>query len=132
MKPVLLLGAAAALLTAGCANVRAPKIALPAVSAPVDVNNPILVASTGTYVYGGKRYRRWREDWIAPTGYVARDWTAGETLPAEYLDGRYTIEWNKRKLPFPGEERLWVRVGKDALLVDKSGRIDLVIEKFYF
>jgi hypothetical protein len=129
MKPVLLLSAAALLLTAGCAN--APKIAAPEVRLP-EVSNPILVASTGTYVYGRKRYRRWREDWIAPAGYVDRQWQAGETLPAEFLDGRYTIEWNKRKLPFPGEERLWVRVGKDALLVDKSGRIDLVIDRFYF
>jgi len=129
MKPVLLLSAAALLLTAGCAN--APKIAAPKVRVP-EVNNPIEVASTGTYVYAGKRYRRWREDWIAPAGYVERPWQVGETLPPAFLDGRYTIEWNERKLPFPGEERLWVRVGKDAMLVDRSGRIDLVIEKFYF
>ena len=126
MKPVILLCAAALSLTAGCASVRAPKIRAP------EVNNPIVVASTGTYVYGRKHYRRWREDWIAPPGYVEREWKVGETLTGEYLDGRYTIEWNKRKLPFPGEERLWVRVGKDALLVDRTGRIDLVIEKFYF
>ncbi len=130
MKPVCML-CAAALLTAGCASVRAPKIALPAVRAP-EVTNPIMVASTGTYLYGGKRYRRWREDWIAPPGYVERDWKAGETLPKEYLDGRFTIELNRRKLPFPGEDRLWVRVGKDALLVHSSGRIDLVIDRFYF
>jgi Ni/Co efflux regulator RcnB len=130
MKPVFLL-CAAALLTAGCASVRAPRIALPAVRAP-EVANPIIVASTGSYVYAGKRYRRWREDWIAPPGYVERDWKTGETLPAEYLDGRFTIEWNHRKLPFPGQERLWVRVGKDALLVHESGRIDLVIDNFYF
>jgi hypothetical protein len=129
MKPVLLFCAAALLLTAGCAN--APKIAAPKVRLG-EVNNPIMVASTGSYVYAGKRYRRWREDWIAPAGYVDRQWQVGETLPATFLDGRYTIEWNKRKLPFPGEDRLWVRVGKDALLVHDSGRIDLVIDRFYF
>ena len=130
MKPVFAL-LAAALLTAGCASVRAPKIALPTVRAP-EVKSPILVASTGSYIYGGKHYRRWREDWLAPAGYVDRQWQAGETLPGAFLDGRYTIAWNERKLPFPGEERLWVRVGKDALLVDRSGRVDLVIDKFYF
>ena len=131
MKPVFLLLAAAALLTAGCAAVRAPSITLPEVRVP-DVKSPVVVSSTGTYVYGGKRYRRWRESWIAPPGYVDRQWQVGETLPPVFLDGRFTIEWNARRLPAPGEERMWVRVGQDALLVHTSGRIDLVIDGFYF
>lgn len=131
MKPAVLLVAAAVLLTAGCASVRAPKIPTPKVRVP-EVKSPIEVASTGSYEYGGKHYRRWREAWLAPPGYVEREWQVGESVPAVFLDGRFTIVWNKRKLPYPGEERLWVRVGKDALLVDRSGRVDLAIRKFYF
>ena len=131
MKRIVLIGAAA-LLTAGCASPRLPQVAMPQVRLPAKVNNPIEVASAGSYKYAGKNYRRWREDWIAPPGFAARAWTPGETVPSQYLDGRFTIQWNLRRLPFPGEERQWVRVGKDALLVDKSGRVDLVIERFYF
>ena len=91
-----------------------------------------LAMGSSAYAQGVEVKATWREDWIAPTGYVARDWKAGETLPAEYLDGRFTVVWNTRNLPFPGEDRMWVRVGKDALLVHTSGRIDLVIKHFYF
>jgi Ni/Co efflux regulator RcnB len=134
MKRIVLMGAAAAaMLTAGCASVRMPKVRAPAFKAPQNLNlNPFEASSTGSYSYAGKRYRRWREDWIAPPDYVERQWAVGETLPAEYLDGRFTIVWNLRKLPFPGEGRLWVRVGKDALLVEKTGRVNLVIDNFYF
>ena len=134
MKPTVMIAAAAAaaMLVSGCANGRVAGIPTPSVRLPAKINSPFEFNSSGSYTYGGKRYRRWREDWIAPPGYVERVWQPGETLPPEYLDGRFTIEWNLRKLPGPGEDRLWVRYGKDALLVHRSGRIDLVIRGFYF
>jgi Ni/Co efflux regulator RcnB len=130
MKYQVLMAAGAALLAAGCGHLRAPALHAPRMAG--QVHNPIEFAASGTYTYAGKRYRRWREDWIAPPGYEPHKWRVGETVPAVYLDGRFTIQWNKRKLPAPGEDRQWVRVGKDALLVDKSGRIDVVINGFYF
>jgi hypothetical protein len=131
MKRLVLMAAGAALLAAGCGHVRAPVLHAPQVDLP-RVNNPIEFAGSGTYVYAGKHYRRWREDWIAPPGYAPHDWRVGESVPAIYLDGRFTIQWNRRKLPAPGEDRQWIRVGKDALLVGKAGRVDLVIKGFYF
>jgi Ni/Co efflux regulator RcnB len=68
---------------------------------------------------------------VAPVGYQPHDWQVGEVLPKTYLDGSFDIMWNARRLPRPGDNRRWVRVGKDALLAEDTGRVDLVVRRFY-
>lgn len=133
MKRALLIGLAGGLLVA-CAH--GPRIHTPHLKAPHiepgNIRSPFINNQSRYYEYGGRYYRRWREDWLAPVGYVDREWQVGEELPPAFLTGSYRIAWNMRRLPRPGDDREWVRVGTDAVLVETGGRIDLVIRRFYW
>jgi Ni/Co efflux regulator RcnB len=129
MKRLVLIGLVAA-VASGCSH--GPRLHAPHLRAPGHVRSPFISNASRYYEYGGRYYHRWREDWLPPQGYVDRQWQVGETLPPAFLNGSYRIIWNMRNLPRPGDDRQWVRAGKDAVLVEASGRIDLVIRNFYW
>ena len=64
-------------------------------------------------------------DYRAPRGYQARHWTYGDRLPRAYFVRDYWIlDFLMFGLFEPPPDLIWVRVGNDALLVDRySGDI---------
>jgi Ni/Co efflux regulator RcnB len=64
-------------------------------------------------------------DYRAPQGYEARHWTYGGRLPRAYFVRDYWItDFLMFGLFAPPTDLIWVRVGNDALLVDRySGDI---------
>lgn len=69
------------------------------------------------------RYRGGR--WVPPPGFAYRRWAYGEVLPWTWWTPRYRIEsWWAYGLPVPPIGYAWVRLGRDAVLVDLwTGRI---------
>lgn len=69
------------------------------------------------------RYRG--EPWAPPPGFVPRRWTYGEVLPWPWWTPRHRIEtWWVYGLPVPPVGFSWVRLGRDAVLVDLwTGRV---------
>jgi Ni/Co efflux regulator RcnB len=61
----------------------------------------------------------------APQGYQYRHWSYGERLPRGYYDRNYWIgDFLMFGLFAPPSDLVWVRVGNDALLIDReSGEI---------
>jgi Ni/Co efflux regulator RcnB len=61
----------------------------------------------------------------APQGYQYRHWSFGERLPRGYYDRNYWIgDFLMFGLFAPPSDLVWVRVGNDALLIDReSGEI---------
>ena len=91
-------------------------------------------AATGTtYVYRGKTYPRWRETWVAPSGYAYHAYVVGETVPEMYWAPTYSIDWNTHNLPRPDSDAKWVRVGNDAVLIriGSGNVIDRIPDFFY-
>lgn len=70
-------------------------------------------------------YRYRGGPWIPPPGFVPRRWSHGEVLPWTWWTPRYRIEsWWRYALPVPPVGFAWVRLGRDAVLVDLwTGRI---------
>jgi Ni/Co efflux regulator RcnB len=70
----------------------------------------------------------------APNGYGSRIWIAGDFLPFVYYQDRYFLESFERfELYNPPNGCQWVRVGSDALLVDRdSGYILDVIHDLFW
>ncbi len=71
-------------------------------------------------------YDRYRgAPWVPPPGFVPRRWSHGEVLPWTWWTPRYRIEsWWSYGLPVPPVGFAWVRLGRDAALVDLwTGRI---------
>ena len=79
-----------------------------------------------------ERYRidRYR----APSGYYARQWGYGDVLPRSWFGAQYYIgDFFDYGLPYPPPGFEWVRVGEDALLVDRfSGRIVQVVRYLFW
>ncbi|OXE37111.1 MAG: hypothetical protein CGW95_03460 [Phenylobacterium zucineum] len=78
------------------------------------------------------RYRGW--DYRPPNGYYARTWIFGDLLPRTWWlpDDRITQWWNYG-LPRPPLGSEWVRVGDDALLIDRiTGRVFQVIYDLFW
>lgn len=63
--------------------------------------------------------------WVPPPGFAPRRWTYGEVLPWTWWTPRYRIEsWWNFGLPVPPVGFAWVRLGRDAVLVDLwTGRV---------
>ena len=70
-------------------------------------------------------YRYRADRWAAPPGYAYRRWSYGEVLPWTWWTPRYRIDsWWTYGLPIPPVGYTWVRLGRDAVLVDLwTGRI---------
>jgi Ni/Co efflux regulator RcnB len=75
-----------------------------------------------------------RGNYIAPQGYQSRHWTYGERLPRLYYASNYWIgDFMMFGLFAPPSDLVWVRVGDDALLVDRySGEIVQVEYGFFY
>lgn len=70
--------------------------------------------------------------WRPPEGYYVRTWRYGEVLPRGWYGPDYRLfDWWSFGLPEPPPGYDWVRVGRDALLVDYTGRIYQVV-RFVF
>lgn len=70
-------------------------------------------------------YRYRADRWVAPPGYAYRRWSYGEVLPWTWWTPRYRIDsWWTYGLPIPPVGFAWVRLGRDAVMVDLwNGRI---------
>jgi Ni/Co efflux regulator RcnB len=72
---------------------------------------------------------------VWPRGYVSSSWLIGEWLPqAFYDDDRYLVpQYWAYELYSPPYGYRWVRVGSDALLIDRySGQVlDIVYSVFW-
>ena len=70
-------------------------------------------------------YRYRADRWVPPPGFSPRRWSYGEVLPWTWWTPRYRIEtWWLYGLPVPPLGYAWVRLGRDAALVDLwTGRI---------
>jgi Ni/Co efflux regulator RcnB len=72
--------------------------------------------------------------WIAPSGYYSRYWRDGDFLPFDWYGPRYRLaDWWSYDLPWPPPGYDWVRIGDDALLIDRySGRIVQVVRNLFW
>jgi len=70
----------------------------------------------------------------APYGYYVRDWGFGDFLPRGWFGNDYWIgDFLDYDLPYPPPGYEWVRVGDDALLVDRfTGRIVQVVRGIFW
>jgi len=70
----------------------------------------------------------------APYGYYVRDWGFGDFLPRGWFGNDYWIgDFLDYDLPYPPPGYEWVRVGGDALLVDRyTGRIAQVVRGIFW
>jgi len=70
-------------------------------------------------------YRYRGDPWYAPPGFAYRRWSYGEVLPWTWWTPRYRIDsWWVYGLPVPPVGFAWVRLGRDAVMVDLwTGRI---------
>jgi Ni/Co efflux regulator RcnB len=79
--------------------------------------------------------RRFRgPDYRRPAGWYSRRWAFGEFLPAAFWVRDYwLIDFADYDLPPPPYGAVWVRVGRDALLVDEdSGEIITVAYSVFY
>ena len=74
-----------------------------------------------------QRYRGW--DYRPPFGFYTHSWAFGEFLPHDWWSQDYTIDdWWRYGLPQPPRGYQWVRVGADALMIDRyDGRVVRVV-----
>lgn len=71
--------------------------------------------------------------WRPPVGYYARSWRYGEILPHGWYGPDYQLlDWWAYDLPEPPPGLDWVRVGRDAVLVDYAGRIVQVVRLLFW
>jgi Ni/Co efflux regulator RcnB len=70
----------------------------------------------------------------APRGWYHRHWTYGQRLPRSWWYSRYWInDWSRFGLIAPPLGYVWVRVGPDAILVNRyTGVILRVIYDLYY
>ncbi|MFM1959746.1 MAG: hypothetical protein RL588_1263 [Pseudomonadota bacterium] len=70
-------------------------------------------------------YRYRGDPWSPPPGFSYRRWSYGEVLPWTWWTPRYRIDsWWVYGLPVPPVGYAWVRLGRDAVMVDLwTGRI---------
>ena len=53
-----------------------------------------------------------------PNGWFVRSWYFGDYLPGGWYASYYYLDWRAYGLAYPPIGCEWVRVGRDALLVD--------------
>jgi len=79
--------------------------------------------------------RRYRGGyWSPPPGFSMRVWSFGDYLPFGWYDDTYRLDdWWSYGLPWPPAGYDWVRVGTDAVLVDRfSGRVVQVVRMLFW
>jgi len=72
--------------------------------------------------------------WRPPRGYYVRAWQFGEILPGGWYQPEYRIlDWWEYDLPEPPYGYDWIRIGRDALLIDEeTGRIVQVVRLVFW
>jgi Ni/Co efflux regulator RcnB len=72
--------------------------------------------------------------WRPPVGFYARSWGYGDILPYGWYGGSYRLnDWWIYDLPMPPPGFDWVRVGDDALLIDRfTGRVYQVVRDLFW
>jgi hypothetical protein len=80
------------------------------------------------------RHRYRGHIWRAPVGFYVHTWVLGEVLPRGWYDEPYRLmDWWNYGLPMPPPGYDWVRVGYDAILVDRwSGRVLQVVRMVFW
>jgi Ni/Co efflux regulator RcnB len=70
----------------------------------------------------------------APYGFYARDWAFGDFLPRGWFgEGYWVGDYLDYDLPYPPPGYVWVRVGGDAIMVDRfTGRIVQVVRGIFY
>ncbi len=66
--------------------------------------------------YAQQRYRAGAYRY--PSNWFVRSWVFGDYLPRGWYGNSYYLDWNYYGLPYPPIGCEWVRVGRDAVLVD--------------
>jgi hypothetical protein len=69
-----------------------------------------------------------------PVGFYVNTWSFGDILPYGWYDVSYRLaDWWNYDLPMPPPGYDWVRVGDDALLIDRfSGRVYQVVRDVFW
>lgn len=91
--------------------------------------------SQGRYPFLYSSPRRYRvSPWRPPAGFYARSWRYGDHLPWGWYGSSYVLsDWWSYGLPWPPPGFDWVRVGSDALLVDRfTGRVVQVVRLLFW
>ncbi|MDB5440903.1 MAG: hypothetical protein JWM33_3330 [Caulobacteraceae bacterium] len=71
--------------------------------------------------------------WSPPIGFYLRSWYSGDYLPYGWYEPPTYLDWAYFGLPFPPIGCEWVRVGRDAVLVDVwSGEVLSVEYDLFF
>ncbi len=89
----------------------------------------------GQYAFNYVSPRRYQGGyWNAPVGFSVRMWSSGDYLPFGWYDDSYRLDdWWSYGLPWPPAGYDWVRVGADAVLVDRfSGRVVQVVRMLFW
>lgn len=77
--------------------------------------------SYGNYHRDWRSTRRFRAPgYNRPRGWYSHRWTFGEILPALFWARDYWLDYRLYDLPPPPYGAVWVRVGDDALLIDRD------------
>lgn len=80
------------------------------------------------------RHRYRGHVWRPPSGFYVRLWSYGDVLPRGWYDEGYRLwSWWDYGLPMPPPGYDWVRVGYDAILVDRfTGRVVQVVRLVFW
>ena len=72
--------------------------------------------------------------YVRPSGWYFHRWTFGEFLPAFFFTSNYWIlDWGNFYLDPPPPGTVWVRVGNDALLIDRyTGEVIEVVYGIFY
>ena len=89
----------------------------------------------GRYPPVYRSHQRYRYGYYRPPiGFYSHSWAFGEFLPRGWYGSQYLLDdWWSYDLPFPPPGYDWVRVGDDALLIDRySGRVVQVVRDIFW
>lgn len=89
------------------------------------------------FTWGGRSFYRYRSEpyrWGAYAGWAGHGWRRGEYLPSYFfLPNYYITDWWSYGLWEPDYGLEWIRVGRDALLIDLStGEVVDVVPGVYY
>jgi len=86
------------------------------------------------YVQPRQTYRWYGPVWINPPGYSYRSYSYGQRLPSHWYAPRYYLnDYWRYGLPTPPIGFEWLRLGRDAVLVDVfDGRIYEVVRNLFW
>ena len=89
----------------------------------------------GRYPPVYRSHQRYRYGYYRPPiGFYSHSWGFGEYLPRGWYGSSYLLnDWWSYDLPFPPPGYDWVRVGDDAVLIDRfTGRIVQVVRYLFW